>query len=316
MSRTTSLLLGAALAAAALPAAASAAVLDTVTAPTPVAAFHGTVAWSQYDAAAKHYTLVVSTDGAPPRPLGVAPSPTAFDVDLGTSRTGALYAVYTRDGDIYRARVATGAEQRIATLSSPTARESQPTILRGEIAFIRRERGRDQLRIGNTTSGTHGSRSLLSVPAGEGVGLGDPELSWDRIAYVRSARGVKAVHVRFLRGSRDRTVYTARSGGANFANVTRPSVSADLKSFVFARTNTGSGTGNRVVRYTIATGRLAYAQGSPHWFSTGFADGALGLATLSDATNTGTCFANVQDGPDRTECRVETTGPLSFTLKP
>ena len=114
--------------------------------------------WSHYDPIAKTYSLVKSVDGGAPTPVAVAPRRSGpFDIDLGTNRSGATYAVYTRDdGDIYRLNVATGSEVRVAKLSSPTLAERDPTIMRGEIAFIRRDRGFDQLRIGNTSGGLEG----------------------------------------------------------------------------------------------------------------------------------------------------------------
>ncbi|MEA2235159.1 MAG: hypothetical protein QOD83_4975, partial [Solirubrobacteraceae bacterium] len=83
--------------------------LSVEQAPTRVAAWDGTVMWSHFDATAKTYSLVKSVDGGAPVPVGVAPrSGTPFDIDLGTNRSGATYAVYTRNGDIYRLNVATG----------------------------------------------------------------------------------------------------------------------------------------------------------------------------------------------------------------
>ena len=75
----------AALAAAALAPAAHAARTTIATEPraTPIAAWAGTVAWSSYDPATKDYHLVVSRNGAAPQRVPVAPSPNAFDVDLG-----------------------------------------------------------------------------------------------------------------------------------------------------------------------------------------------------------------------------------------
>ena len=101
-----------------------------------------------------------SVDGGAPAPVAVperAGGP--FDIDLGTNRSGPTYAVYTRGGDLYRLSVATGVETKITKLSSPTLVERDPTIQRGEIAFIRRDGGYDQLRIGDTTSGSRAAAS-------------------------------------------------------------------------------------------------------------------------------------------------------------
>jgi hypothetical protein len=340
--RAARLLGTAALAVAVIAPAAHAAptVLATERAATPVAAWNSTVAWSHFDTGAGDYQLVVSRDGAAPQPLAIAPSPVPFDVDLGTNRNGSTYAVYTRCAtpgtspggppargtgcDVYRASVATGVEQRLASLSSPSWDERDPTIFRGEIAFIRTEtHGRrtfDVLRTANTTSGSRGTRALVKVPVRSG-GLAAPELSFDRIAYIRTGRGPygfgeEAVHVRPLRADRDRTVYRAVSGGANSATVTGISLTEDLAAFTWARTNNGSGAGNRLVRFTLSNGRLAYALGSSRYVSTSWASAALGMAVTVDDSGTGTCFGNVNDPPERTQCRVELTGPVSWNARP
>ena len=124
------------------------------------------------DATTNDYHLVVSRNGGAPQRLPVAPSANAFDVDLGTNRSGSTYAVYSRcttpatqntpptGCDLYRLSIASGVETKLDTLSSPTWDEREPTIFRGEIAFIRDEthggRNEDVLRIGNTTSGAAG----------------------------------------------------------------------------------------------------------------------------------------------------------------
>ena len=131
-----SLLTIAALGAVLAPTAAAqaATILSTEQAPTPVAAWHGMVMWSQLDAATGNYRLVESVDGGAPTPVAIperAGGP--FDIDLGTSRSGSAYAVYTRDGDVYSLSVASGIEAEITTLSSPTLAERDPTVQRGEI---------------------------------------------------------------------------------------------------------------------------------------------------------------------------------------
>ena len=137
----------------------------------------------------------------PSRAVRVAPRATGpFDIDLGTNSSGATYAVYTRDdGDIYRLNVTTGSELKVGKLSSPTQVERDPTIMRGEIAFIRRSRGYDQLRIGNASSRSRGSRLILQRRS-----LAGAELGVGHIAYVVavpgpiSADGTKHVRIRDL----------------------------------------------------------------------------------------------------------------------
>ena len=311
-------LLAAALAGAALAPAAAAqgapTTLATEQAPTKVAAWEGTVMWSRFDPATETYTLVKSVDGGAPVPVGVAPRAAApFDIDLGTNRSGATYAVYTRDdGDIYRLNVASGRETKLDRLSTPHQVERSPTIQRGEIAFIRHDRGFDQLRIANTTSGSTGSRLLVKHRS-----ILSAELGTSHVAYVRTVpdafREVR-VQVRNIRTGADRVVYRARSGGANAADVTRPTFVARPAGFVWARTNLGSGRGNRLVRYTLRGSRLHYAQGSPFYNSTAWAGAAFGTATASSLDN-GESQGACADG-GRHFCEITLTGPLAYDLRP
>ena len=315
----SSLITAAAAGAVLAPAAAARGAPTTLSAeqaPTIVAAADGIVVWSRWDPVAKTYTLVKSVGAGTPVPVGVAPrGGTPFDVDLGTNRSGATYGVYTRDGDIYRLDVATGSETKIEKLSSPTLAESSPTIQRGEIAFIRRSGGRDELRIGNTTRGSKGSRLLVRKRT-----LRLAELGTSHVAYVQtgpgpiSDEGSLRLRIRNLRSGADRLVYRATSGGANFANITRPAFVSSPAGFVWARTNQGSGRGNRIVRYTLRGSRLSYAQGSPFYTSTAWAGGELGVTTaaaLAGGETQGSC------GDAGTNyCKVGVTGPLRFNLGP
>jgi hypothetical protein len=309
--RTCILTIG--LAAAALgPAAAAqaATVLSIEQAPTRVAAWNGIVMWSQLDQTTGNYRLVKSVGGAGPVPVGVperAGGP--FDIDLGTNRSGSTYAVYTRDGDIYRLGVASGVETKISKLSSPTLVERDPTIQRGEIAFIRRDGGFDQLRIGDTTSGSTGSRFLVKKRS-----ILSAELAIKQVAYVERSGNSRLVHVRNISTGHDQVVYRATSGGANFAGITKPAYSADFNGFLWARTNLGSGTGNRLVRYQLTGSKLSYAQGSPRYNSTSWASPQLGAATSSSLDGSDSPGACEDAGVNH--CQVTLTGPLSFTLRP
>jgi hypothetical protein len=304
----TTAVVGAALAPAAVAQAAT--VLSSEPVPTRVAAWNGTVMWSQLDQATGNYRLVKSVDGGAPAPVAVperAGGP--FDIDLGTNRSGSTYAVYTRDGDIYRLGVASGAETKITKLSSPALAERDPTIQRGEIAFIRRDGGYDQLRIGDTTSGSTGSRFLVKQRS-----LGGAELAIKQVAYVEESGSSEVVHVRNISTGHDQAIYRASSGGANFAGVTRPTYDADANAFVWARKNLGSGTGNRIVRYTLPGSKFSYAPGSPRYNATAWAGPQLGAATSSSLD--GGDGANSCDDAGVHYCYVTVTGPLSFTLKP
>jgi len=317
MSIVRTSLIAAAVSGAALMSAATVqaapTVLSTEIAPTRVAAWEGTVMWSKFDPATGNYQLVKSIDGGAPTTVAVpqrAGGP--FDIDLGTNRLGSTFAVYTRGGDIYRLNVRTSVEGKIDKLSSPTIAERDPTIQRGEIAFIRRDGGYDQLRIGNTTSASKGSRMIVKKRS-----ILSAELGNRHVAYVEQVpagfREVQ-VHIRNLSTGNDARVYRARSGGANAADVTRPSYIASPEAFVWARTNLGSGTGNRLVRYTLRGSKFAYAQGSPFYNSASWAGETLGAATASTLDNGETQGACADVG--RNYCVVELTGPLSFTLRP
>jgi hypothetical protein len=321
------LLTAAALAAAVLaPGAARAATVDTTAGVTQVAGWAGTLAWSHYDPAAKDWRLVYSVNGGPVIAAPVAPSPVPFDVDLGTNRNGSTYAVYTRcakpstdrrnprgtDCDIYRLGIATGREQHLTSISAPRRDERDPTIFRGEIAFVRDEpvsrRPGQVLRIANTTRGSKGTRALAKSRT---QGIRDPELTYDRVAYVvtyakgRYGFGQQEVHIRTLSGRSARNAYKAISGGANFANITNLSVTdADLHAFVFARTNNGSGAGNRIVRYDDGARRLTYAAGSPRYRSLAWVGGDVGT------------IAAVSESGDESSSSVLTFGLPAFDLRP
>jgi len=318
MLRIRSSLLTAAAATALLAPAATAnaapTTLSVESAPTRVAAYDGTVMWSRFDPAANTYSLVKSVDGGAPAPVAVGPRTTGpFDIDLGTNRSGNTYAVYTRDdGDIYRLNPATGSEVKITKLSARTIVERDPTIMRGEIAFVRRDRGYDQLRIGNTSSASQGSRLIVKKRS-----ILSAELGFSHVAYVESVpadfREVQ-VHNRNIATGADRMIYRARSGGANAADVTRPTFIASPQAFLWARTNTGSGTGNRLVRYTLSGSKLTYAQGSPFFNSTAWANEQLGVVTAASLDNGETQGACTDVNTNY--CQVQLTGPLQFDLRP
>jgi hypothetical protein len=235
---STALVAAAVLGAALAPAAhAAPTTIATAQRAVPVAAWAGTVAWSDFDPATSDYHLVVSRNGAAPQRIAVAPNAVAFDLDLGTNRNGSTYAVYSRcttpatqntpptGCDLYRLSLASAVETKLESLSSPDWDEREPTIFRGQIAFIRNEthggRTQDVLRIGNTTSGASGTTALVKLNRLAGA-LTDPELAQSRVAYIRANRNgsQRDVHVRTLRpNGSDKRVYRATSGGANFANV-------------------------------------------------------------------------------------------------
>lgn len=332
MTKLTTLAATAALTLGAAGAAQAAqAIVATESQPFTVAAWDGTVAWSHYDGQAKDYRLLAWRDGATSS-VDVKPSNAAFDVDLGTNRHGTTTAVYSRCAtpppsggrtskklrgcDLYRIVLPNGAEQHLTKLSAPGADERQPTIWAGRIAFVRTlSSGRDELRIGDTTTGSRGTRLVVRAPKGQRIV--DPKLTYNRIAYTivapRGRVSQRVIHLRTLASGRDEAIYRAASGGANEAFTTRPSFDQKATHLYWARTNLGSGRGNRLVRYTISTRMLSYAKSDSRVTSSAWASPALGLALGRGLTPEGGC----DDAPGTLSlCTVSTTGPVSFTAAP
>ncbi len=303
-SRLSTLVITAAILAGAPAAKAAAQPLAVEKRATTVSAHSDAIAWSSYDATAGEYRLTLERSGQISKPA-VTPSKTAFDVDLGTSRTGALVAVYSRAGKLYEYDVASGKEKQLA-ISVRGAKLSQPTVMAGRIAFVARSKGHDSLRL---RTGTRGAGTVVSTsPA-----ISDPDLSDTRLAFV-TATGVGTIHcvetlrVQTLSGS-SHSVYQARSGGANDADIVGPGFDASGRHLVWARRNIGSGSGNRYVRLTLSSGKLAYAIGTDKLYSASWIDTADGFATAligddDDASAPG-------DG-----VTVGTTGALAFTARP
>jgi hypothetical protein len=119
------------------------------------------------------------------------------------------------------------------------------------------------------------------------------------------------VHV-VLRSGADRLVYEARSGGANYAHVTRPSFDPHGEHLYFARTNLGANAGNRYIRLSIAQNKLTYARGTRLATSTSWLGQDRGLL-VSLSYGEGICEDGVGAPP---VCRLTETGPLTFHNKP
>ena len=293
---------------AAASAQAAPTTIEPLQASTPVAAYAGTAMWSRLDAATGKYQLVKSVDGGAATVVPVAQSAAPFDVDLGTNRSASTYAVYSRAGDLYRLNPKTDAEEKLTKLSSPTLAEHDPTIQRGRIAFLRTEGGYEQLRIGDTTTGSKGTTFVLKSRT-----LQSAELSNQQLAYVDRAGNKQRFHIRNIASGTDKVAYQVGSGGASFAVVSKPAFTTDGTSFVFASTRIGN-TGSRIVK-SSTTGKLSYAVGSPRYASVGWLDEARGalVSTSLDATPSGP--NNCQDaGTDY--CNVLATGPVAFDLAP
>jgi hypothetical protein len=332
-------------AALAVPAVAPAATpINLQQRPSTVSSFQGILAWSDFDPASGRYRLMIQPPGQAAAPASIATSPAPFDVDLGTNRSGTPTAVYTRCAtagrpapakdedpargtgcDLYRLNLKNGIEEHLTTLSAPKADESSPTVWAGDIAFIRRERGKaghayDTLRIGNTTRTGTPTKVLARADVTRKQSLSDLQMGSGRIAYVfhdpgTTGFGRETIHVLRRSDGHDVAIYKAQSGGANAAQVTRPSWDEQTRQLYWARTNDGSGAGNRFVRWTVSDGSLHYALGDRNAFSTSWVDAQTGML-VADAFAGSGCLGNVNDPPEKSVCGIVTTGPLGFDARP
>jgi hypothetical protein len=276
---------------AALPAAASAAPLATEPHATTVSAAAGAIAWSAF--ADGRYTLTLNQAGATTA-THVPTSRTPFDVDLGTAKDGRQLAVYSRAGRLYEYDVAAGTERSLGV------KGSDPSIADGRLAYVSRKDGRDRLVLGK--------KVVYSAPKITGV-----QLSSKRLAFVTNNAPTKLLQTETLRvqtlSGKAKAIYDARSGGANTASIVGPAFDAAGTHLFWARRNLGSGTGNRYVRYTFASGKTSYAIGSDDNYSVSYLDTARGFAVAKiqgddDASNPG--------GP----VIIDTTGALTFNAHP
>lgn len=278
--------------------------------PTRVGAWAGTVMWSRWVPASRSYALVKSVDGRAALRVGVPPRRKApFDIDLGTGPSDEIYAVYTRRGDIYRLDVQTGKETKLDGLSSK-AEEREPSIMDGRVAFVRN----DRLWMGDMSGAA--PRRL-----GRHRFVQTTEMGVGHIAYVENVSttfGTDRVRIHNVSTGADQGIYDAESGGANAAGVTRPTYVAG--GFLWARTNLGSGKGNRIIRYYVHGSGLTYAQGSPDYGSTAWAGRALGVATARSHDHIDDASPGVVEYACGYEhersCRVELTGQLKYGIDP
>jgi hypothetical protein len=139
-----------ALGASCAPASASADdVVATLAHDTPIAAFGGVVAWSDYVTSTARYQLVLRRGDRTERaPIAGATQP--FDVSLGPDAQGRVVALYTRcrraatarrratGCDVYRYDLRSRRERRLAALSSPSMDEAWPAQWHDRVAFVRR----------------------------------------------------------------------------------------------------------------------------------------------------------------------------------
>lgn len=147
VTRTSVLVVAAALMALAMPPAAAAEQQITkVERPTEIRSWQGIGAFSVYDSAAGVYRLAITRAGGKPEFQPVPPRPVPFDADVGPDTRMQPAIVYSRcateapnrrDCDIYRYSIARGVEARIRNADSDVASEFNPTIWKGRVAWVR-----------------------------------------------------------------------------------------------------------------------------------------------------------------------------------
>jgi hypothetical protein len=124
--------------------------------PTPIAAYQGRLVWSQPDGK-NGYQLVQRIGDGPVTVLPIASRGVPFDVDLGPTSSGGVYAVYSRchiepqwDGsqgmpqyqlgkgcDVYKLDLATNTETRYTKVNASDGSEYWPSYWKGVVAFAR-----------------------------------------------------------------------------------------------------------------------------------------------------------------------------------
>jgi hypothetical protein len=140
----------------------------------PLAGYGGWEAWSAFDESTGRYTLTLRdpAGGALKTPLPSSKRP--WDVSLGPDAHGNVVAIYQRCGssgcDIRRMDVATGAEQTLESVSSPSYDEATPAIWKSTVVFTRDVKGCDVPYVKDLGSSASSRRLLkskcLTTPAG------------------------------------------------------------------------------------------------------------------------------------------------------
>jgi hypothetical protein len=123
--------------------------------PTPIAAYQGRLVWSQPNGTGG-YQLMQRVGDGPVQVLPIAPRGVPFDVDLGPTTSGGVYAVYSRcqveptwnqtqmpayetgkGCDVYKLDLATNSEVRYTKVNASDGSEYWPSYWKGKIAFGR-----------------------------------------------------------------------------------------------------------------------------------------------------------------------------------
>ena len=142
---------------------------------TPIAAYGGWEAWSAFDEASGTYALTLRDPGGAVKQAPLAPATRPWDVSLGPDAHGDVVAIYRScdaDGcDLRRLYVATGRDQALRSVSSPSYDEATPAIWRSTVVFTRHVRRCDVPYVKDLRSSKPSHRLLkskcLTTPAGQ-----------------------------------------------------------------------------------------------------------------------------------------------------
>jgi hypothetical protein len=256
---------------------------------TPIAAYGGVVAWSDYDAVAGRYRLVIQRGEHAAR-APIAGSRRAFDVSLGPDARGRVVALYTRCGtaghgcDVYRYDVGARRERKVASVSSAARDEAWPVQWRDRLAFVRRARAYvvDGLSLRPDPRGKRGGGMLIQcdVPYVKALGARAPSLRLDRGSCApttgMSIRGDRIVQVtdvnqggagsetevRVLRADGGAARVLARSGGGEGGYSPFSSPSQSASAVWLTRTGLREGVATGFLRIDVASRRLTVVD--PH----------------------------------------------------
>ncbi len=258
-----------------LPAAAGADVAMTSTPrDTPISAYKGTLAWSQWDTVKQQYRLVLTTvkTGAATRPkIGLRKAP--FDVTLGPDSNGKTVALYSRcsksdgtDCDAYRYDLAKKKETRL-DFSRDDRDEAWPSQWQGRYAWVeQRGKGDDpnDFKDGNCdapltrgvsstspvkelskgTCGTVSGQALRGGTIVQTVAWADDVTRHFSELRQLSVKGGSAKRLARLQGLQGGDLYSAPLLDDGFVYATR----------------TGSGTTPRFVRVERTTGKVQFLE--------------------------------------------------------
>jgi hypothetical protein len=203
-------------------------------APTAVVSYGGVVAWSVKGADGRYRLTIRHGARGAPRAVPIAPSHTAFDVDLGPGPGGHVWAAFSRCAGSPRrctlrgADLATGRERRIG--GNATGR--LPSIWGDELAYFGPERHhRSPLRLTGLSGGADHAIPLHTVAEAETPLALD--LRDSRIAYVlRTYEDGDAAHdtqdliAARTDGSAQRTLDTGGDGEECTTNLASPALGA------------------------------------------------------------------------------------------